>query len=53
MIKFVIHRSFFFENALVEYIGVCTDTNKAQSQDKWIIQLGRKNVFLSKLKQIY
>ena len=29
MIKFAIHRS-FFQNALVEYIGVRTDTNKGQ-----------------------
>ena len=25
--KLVIHRSFFFQNALVDHIGVCTDTN--------------------------
>ena len=33
MIKFAIHRSFFFQNALVEYIGVYTDTNK------WVLLL--------------
>ena len=34
MIKFAIHRS-FFQNALVEYIGVFTDTNKSLNLCTW------------------